>query len=305
MGRIRSFITGAALGSAAMFFALQYHVVKAPSGVKVIPRTPRQSLGLAYNDVRGWDARRWADRLELAQALMANGSSDLIAESVVSSLGDMTAEKNSTVDQLRDFLRESRLNSGLNLNEETRVAVNAAAGWGQAQALESETPVESSDPFRAESSAAATGRFSTAQIREVQRPVLGSTSGETAEAAADRIRRQAEQAERLLFGNLQNDSDAVVRPATTVPSESPPALEEAAPFEEVTSALQRQATEMLQEIAHDSGTPATSRDADGIVSGFVRDAKDAATATAVEAIRHAAEKTESAGDMVFDPFLLN
>jgi hypothetical protein len=104
MSKAKPFLFGAALGASAMFFALQYHVVQSHDGFQVVPRIPQQSVGLAYADIRNWNASQWTDRPELARALMAHGSSDLIAESVASSLTDKVSEDTSTLDELRAFL---------------------------------------------------------------------------------------------------------------------------------------------------------------------------------------------------------
>lgn len=106
--KAKPYIVGAALGASAMFFALQYHVVHSHDGFQIIPRTPQQSLGLAYTDIRSWSPSQWTDRPELARALMAHGSSDLIADSVASTLADQVSEDSHGLDELRSFLNETR-----------------------------------------------------------------------------------------------------------------------------------------------------------------------------------------------------
>ncbi len=106
--KAKPYIIGAALGASAMFFALQYHVVHSHDGFQIIPRTPQQSLGLAYTDIRSWSPSQWTDRPELARALMAHGSSDLIADSVASTLADTVSEDSHGLDELRSFLNETR-----------------------------------------------------------------------------------------------------------------------------------------------------------------------------------------------------
>ncbi|MFN9956620.1 MAG: hypothetical protein ACK55I_26265, partial [bacterium] len=90
--KAKPYIVGAALGASTMFFALQYHVIHSNNGLQIVPRTPQQSPGLAYVDIRNWTPSQWTDRPELARALMAHGSSDLIAESVASSLAETVSE---------------------------------------------------------------------------------------------------------------------------------------------------------------------------------------------------------------------
>ena len=107
MSKTGPFGIGTALGASAMFFSLQYHVVHSPTGLQVVPRSPQQSIGLTYADVRNWSPSQWADRPELARALMANGSGELIANSVVDSLSGGSSEDSTTLDELRSFLNKS------------------------------------------------------------------------------------------------------------------------------------------------------------------------------------------------------
>jgi len=104
MSNAKPYLFGTLLGASAMYVALQYHVVNSHDGFQMVPRTPQHSVGLAYADVRNWTPSQWTDRPELARALMAHGSSDLISQSVATSLADSVAEENSTLDQLRSFL---------------------------------------------------------------------------------------------------------------------------------------------------------------------------------------------------------
>ena len=104
MSNAKPYLFGTVLGASAMYVALQYHVVHSHVGFQMVPRTPQHSVGLAYADVRNWTPSQWTDRPELARALMAHGSSDLISQSVATSLADSVAEENSTLDQLRSFL---------------------------------------------------------------------------------------------------------------------------------------------------------------------------------------------------------
>ncbi|MCA9084367.1 MAG: hypothetical protein KDA81_09945 [Planctomycetaceae bacterium] len=107
MTAFKPFLFGLLTGSGIMFVALQYHVVQSHEGFRVVPRTPQHALGLAYADVRNWDAEQWADRPELTRALVAHGSTDLIAKSVADSVVGSVSTENSTLDQLRGFLNES------------------------------------------------------------------------------------------------------------------------------------------------------------------------------------------------------
>lgn len=111
MSNAKPYLFGTVLGASAMYVALQYHVVHSHVGFQMVPRTPQHSVGLAYADVRSWTPSQWTDRPELARALMAHGSSDLISQSVATSLADSVAEENSTLDQLRTFLSKPALDA--------------------------------------------------------------------------------------------------------------------------------------------------------------------------------------------------
>ncbi|MCA9049971.1 MAG: hypothetical protein KDA89_14645 [Planctomycetaceae bacterium] len=126
MNSFKPFAVGSLLGSGIMFVALQYHVVQSHEGFRIVPRTPQHALGLAYADVRHWDAEKWADRPELTRALVAHGSTDLIAESVAGSITEAVSAENSTLDQLRGFLNESQ--SGDAADTSFRLPVPADAG---------------------------------------------------------------------------------------------------------------------------------------------------------------------------------
>ncbi|GAB5441760.1 MAG: hypothetical protein Fues2KO_21090 [Fuerstiella sp.] len=119
MGKLKPFLFGSLLGAGLTVCALQFHVVHSHEGVRVVPRTPQPSLGLAYVDVRDWDAEKWADRPELVRALVANGSTDLVASSVAQDVIDSTVSDESTLGQLREFL-----NSSATATEESAPAFN-------------------------------------------------------------------------------------------------------------------------------------------------------------------------------------
>ena len=68
---------------------------------------PKSTLGLAYADVRQWQAEQWTDFPELARALIAHGSSDLIAASVANDVADSLDPGAGTIGQLRSLLERS------------------------------------------------------------------------------------------------------------------------------------------------------------------------------------------------------
>lgn len=118
MSKAKPLLFGAALGASAMFFAQQYHVVHSHDGLQVVPRTPQLSLGLAYVDIRNWSPSQWVDRPELARAVMAHGSGDLISESVATTLADRVTEDSSTLDELRGFLDSTKTKKSSEADDE-------------------------------------------------------------------------------------------------------------------------------------------------------------------------------------------
>jgi len=107
MNRFKPLILGFAAGAGGLFVALSYHVVHSHDGLQFVPRAPQASLGLAYADIRTWDRDQWADRPALIRALVAHGSSDLIAQSVAESLANSVGSDGGTIDQLRSLLNDS------------------------------------------------------------------------------------------------------------------------------------------------------------------------------------------------------
>ncbi|MCA9023600.1 MAG: hypothetical protein KDA86_00165 [Planctomycetaceae bacterium] len=80
MGKFKSLVTGALLGAGSMYVGLQYHVLMAPEGMMMVPRSPQASLQEAYVDIRTWDAKTWSARPRLSLAVTEYGRADLIAE---------------------------------------------------------------------------------------------------------------------------------------------------------------------------------------------------------------------------------
>ncbi len=107
MKNLKPFLIGSVVGCGVMFVALQYHVVHSHDGLQLIPRAPQANLGLAWADVREWDAATWAERPELARALVAHGSSDLISESVAREIANSADPDSGTIGRLRSLLNDS------------------------------------------------------------------------------------------------------------------------------------------------------------------------------------------------------
>lgn len=80
MGKLKSLITGALLGAGSMYVGLQYHVLMAPEGMLLVPRSPQARLQDAYADVSSWDATTWAARPQVSLAVTNYGRADLITQ---------------------------------------------------------------------------------------------------------------------------------------------------------------------------------------------------------------------------------
>jgi hypothetical protein len=83
---IRSTLFGMLVGGGAMMFAHRYHVVYTADGLIVVPRTQRVGLLDTYADTRGWDAARWSERPQLAEAMLHVGRGDLMIRGTASGL---------------------------------------------------------------------------------------------------------------------------------------------------------------------------------------------------------------------------
>ncbi|MFO0061814.1 MAG: hypothetical protein ACK57O_13150 [Planctomyces sp.] len=265
MSRTRSFLIGATLGASAMFFSLQFHILRTDSGFKVLPRTPQQSLGLTYSDIRGWPADRWQDRPELARAILANGSGELIADSVAGSLRDALAENTATLDELRGFLDRTRPRNSTRNSENTFVRTQKPVVETTPDPNERPIPFTAvtprplpggktpADPFRKAQPQENSSRFSDTDVQQGLTGTARPTRPQAAPAtparpenpsespAAALIRQQAEDIEKRIFGDSKSDTPATPR------SGLPPQTSTLPVFEEVTASLEEQAHSLLEE----------------------------------------------------------
>ncbi len=273
MSKAKPLMFGAALGASAMFFAQQYHVVHSHDGLQVIPRTPQQSIGLAYADIRNWGPSQWTDRPELARALMAHGSTDLISESVASTLADRVSEDTSTLDELRGFINGSKKSDRADTGDDLFDAPSS----GTRKATESAPNDESdSDLFRIPFPQDAKAKlpadpFAKARVAEIIKPIPSNTGSRfSSEEVLDGLREapfeeeilpptrsssavtskpksvteQANEAIELIWGKPTPNPTK-----TTAPKPAPKAIPKPAEtdfmFEEVTTQLENRAQEAL------------------------------------------------------------
>ena len=336
MSKAKPLMFGAALGASAMFFAQQYHVVQSQKGLQVIPRTPQQSIGLAYADIRTWSPSQWTDRPELARALMAHGSADLISDSVASSLADRVSEETSTLDELRGFLNRSE--KGAANGDGNLLSFPSLDGKAQSDGLPesdiNEGPDDDlfripfpqdakvrplADPFAArppektQALAADTGsRFSANDLAADVQPAdfleetakapqpLPKASSGTTRTAADHAREM----EELIWGKPSSSPQGSKAPKPVVKPAEPDSM-----FEEVTTQLENRAQEMLnraQVTLKDKAVSAAENSASSS-SSYVRDraaemVPDSAKSLLNE-VKPKLEKAAAAPLLDFDPFL--
>ncbi|MEP3479840.1 MAG: hypothetical protein ABJZ55_11380 [Fuerstiella sp.] len=115
MKKFKPFLVGAVAGSLLMFVSLQFHLIRSEDGFRLVPRTPQPSIGLFFVDLRNWTPEDYADRPELARALVAHGDTDLVASSVSDELLGRVSGSESALEQLRGLMNEDGAMEGLQI----------------------------------------------------------------------------------------------------------------------------------------------------------------------------------------------
>lgn len=337
MSKAKPFLFGTALGASAMFFALQYHVVHSHDGFQVVPRTPQQSVGLAYADIRSWSPSQWTDRPELARALMAHGSSDLIAESVASTLADSVSEDSSTLDELRAFLNSSEAASATQEHPTEKSDSEKSEGGTNNDLFRIPFPQDArtgalADPFRVanadeevmESDSGSKSRFTADDVLQglkespeamEPRTIRQSSPVTTANAASTRsptttgksVAQQSQEMEERIFGKSPTTASQAAPQTILKPAAN--AAESESMFEEVRTQLENRAQEALsraQDSLSETPGAATKSSAQSSV-GYVRDkAAEMLPESAKSLLNGAApeiDKTAKTPLIDFDPFL--
>lgn len=286
MGKAKPFLFGSLLGAGTMFVALQYHVVRSHDGFQFVPRTPQHSVGLAYADIREWNETQWLDRPELARALMAHGSGDLITQSVAQNLTEAVSSQNATLDQLKSFFDKApgEAADGSGGAGELKLPdfqpLKPAAPAGEQDVFSIPFPRDAKqpagvDPFRMArttepGSPAAEGPnrvqdpkdsgFALPEFSRQQASAPGSANGNRKSAT----QREADAVERQLF-----DPPGSISPAQKPqPTDAVPAVKDVAPFEEVTADLESRARSALSRAQ--STLSDTAREATSNPSRFIR-----------------------------------
>lgn len=304
MSKAKPLIFGAALGASAMFFAQQYHVVHSHDGLQVIPRTPQQSLGLAYADIRNWGPSQWTDRPELARALMAHGSTDLISESVATTLADRVSEDTSTLDELREFLNSTKTDAtaaddgapGLPLSNPDKWNIRSGSGpdpgsdddlfriplpqdtrtrplvdpFEREARIEEKTSALKSDSGSRFSADDFPGGLQAADFSEAL-PQSRTTAPAVSNPSGLSIAEQAKKMEERLFGtSVAPSSGSIQKQAGKAAVRS---TESESMFEEVATQLENRAQEALNRARASAGTKAaaTIEDSSRASAGYIRE----------------------------------
>lgn len=87
MGRIGTFVLGAAVGGAAVYGSLQYHVVRADDGLHFIRKTNVTFSGV-YVDIREFGPQDWLEHPDLAEAVMRSGKRELVHGAAVDTVNE-------------------------------------------------------------------------------------------------------------------------------------------------------------------------------------------------------------------------
>ncbi|MEZ6122971.1 MAG: hypothetical protein R3C49_07325 [Planctomycetaceae bacterium] len=293
MSKFKPFLIGAVLGAGAMFVSLQYHLIQSQEGFRLVPRTPQASIGLAYADVRHWTAAEWADRPELARALVAHGSTDLVATSVSGGLMESISSEGSPLDRLRGMMNDSAgSKSGSLFNEPGSLTIPDAKPSDPPardlfsipfpQEARQNTPQQVASSFSEKTSTAERSapaalpsidevlNSGMAGVETLQRPVLAdreplpSFNGQSATTATlpgqDSSSSEAQQLEEFLFGE----------PEAASPADESDASEFSA-FEEVTGSIRQETGRLLE-----SAGTSLKYEAQDAFSSYSRKLQDAA-----------------------------
>ncbi len=101
MGRFFFLLLGFVIGGSAIYTAFKYHVVKADSGIELIPKgTP--SLADTYVDIRNYTVSDWAAHPTLSADIVAAEKTKLMGGSAANSAA------NTVQDEVQNLLNEIR-----------------------------------------------------------------------------------------------------------------------------------------------------------------------------------------------------
>jgi hypothetical protein len=87
MGRLSSFVFGVAVGGAAVFTSLKYHVVRTDEHFELVPKL-NATFAETYVDIRDFDLADWSDHKTLMAALVRADKQEVLKNSAADSLAD-------------------------------------------------------------------------------------------------------------------------------------------------------------------------------------------------------------------------
>ena len=85
MRRFTWLFGGLILGAMGMFVSMKYYVVRADSGIHLIPKATAQ-LSMPYVDIRSFDIADWDNRRDLALAIVQADKPELLQGAAVNGL---------------------------------------------------------------------------------------------------------------------------------------------------------------------------------------------------------------------------
>ena len=206
---LRMFLIGLLVGTCAGLFVAHFHVVNTSQGVVVVPRTPRPPLRSSYVDIRSWSPSMWANHPEVTQALMADGRSALIRETVENNLLEDLLPQQTQDRQTQDIRsRPARHVAGLSevpIRIETdRPEAPSLANQAAAATRQSTRLLDANSPVRK--------RFESAMDKVIAPMVEDDPAELGGEAVASDSSQAAtiQKLEEQLSGLLDEDTSATV-----------------------------------------------------------------------------------------------
>ncbi len=87
MRRVMTFFLGMVAGGILLYGAEHYHLVRAPDGFHLIPKT-ESKLAATYVDIRNFTPADWAQHADVAMAITKAKQGQLLENSATQSLQD-------------------------------------------------------------------------------------------------------------------------------------------------------------------------------------------------------------------------
>ncbi len=81
MNKFTTFLLGMVVGAAALFLSENYYVVRAESGVRLVPKIAAK-IEFPYRDIRGYTVDDWNNNHSLGLAIVQSQQEDLMVDSL-------------------------------------------------------------------------------------------------------------------------------------------------------------------------------------------------------------------------------